>query len=296
MARSSYFDLDHIRNASHETLIHQHECWGKVRADLIKRTGLGHQETKIEYPGHVFLLNLEGAAKRGEDFIDGRQVTFSVRRPGSIVYIPDDREWRGWDEGDATASFLLISIEQEFTERAFGTEARKCLAHVPPSIGFRDSAITMALQNIAAELKHPDSISVTMVESQVMQLFVQMFRLHGVCPHPAKGGLSAFDLKRAIDMMKACTGSGPTLTDLAREIGISRFHFCRAFKQSMGMTPHAFFGRLRLERSAEQLRHTHLSATDIAMECGFGSSSHFAVAFKKAFGISPTEYRRRYSI
>lgn len=295
MRKSSYFDLDRIRDASHETLIHKHERWGMIRADLIKRTGLGHQETKIGYLGHVFLLNLEGVAKRGEDFIDGHRISFLARRPGSIVYIPDNSEWRGWDEGDATASYLLLSIEKEFTERAFGTAVRKCLAHVPPSIGFRDGAITMALQSIAVELKHPDSISVTMVESQVMQVFVQMFRLNRISHQPAKGGLSAFDLKRTIDMMETCSGSGLTLTDLAREVGISRFHFCRAFKQSMGMTPYAFFGRRRLERSAEMLRSTHLSATDIAMECGFGSSSHFAVAFKRAFGISPIEYRRRYS-
>ncbi|WP_031214341.1 helix-turn-helix transcriptional regulator, partial [Mesorhizobium sp. LSJC255A00] len=74
--------------------------------------------------------------------------------------------------------------------------------------------------------------------------------------------------------------------------GVSRFHFWRAFKQSTGMTPHAFIAQRRLEQAADMLRSTSLSATEIAMECGFGSSSHFTTAFKRAFGAVPTEFRR----
>ena len=136
-------------------------------------------------------------------------------------------------------------------------------------------------------------ISVTMVESQVMQLLVQMVRLNGSHHEPAKGGLSAFDLKRALAMIESSSDDIPTLADMAKEVGVSRFHFGRAFKQSTGMTPHAFIAKRRLERSAEMLRSTNKSATTIAMECGFGSSSHFTIAFKRAFGVSPTGFRRK---
>ncbi|WP_292572497.1 AraC family transcriptional regulator [Mesorhizobium sp.] len=238
-------------------------------------------------------MNLKGAARRGEDFIDGRRVSFSARRPGSIIYIPADREWTGWDEGDTTASFLLVSIDREFAEQTFGGSAFCRPAELPPWIGFRDSTIEMALQRIADELRYPDPISATMVESQVAQLFVQLVRLNRNSRQPAKGGLSAFDLKRVMAMIESLSDDRLTLADLARELGISRFHFSRAFKQSTGMTPHAFIARRRLEQSADMLRSTNLSATRIAMECGFSSSSHLTTAFRRAFGANPIEFRRK---
>ncbi|CDX21568.1 Transcriptional regulator, AraC family [Mesorhizobium sp. ORS 3324] len=293
MTETLCLDPNKMRSSRHQTLAHQYESWGKIRADLISRTGLERQETRIWHPRHMFLMNLKGAARRGEDFIDGRRISFSERRPGSIIYIPAESEWTGWDEGDAIASYLLVSIDREFAEQAFGGSGFCRPAELPPWIGFRDSTIEAALQTIAAELRCPDPISVTMVESQVALLFVQLVRLRRTYHQPAKGGLSAFDLKRVMAMIESLSDERPTLADLARELGISRFHFGRAFKQSTGMTPHAFIARRRLEQSAQMLRSTNLSATRIAMECGFGSSSHFTIAFKRAFGANPIEFRRK---
>ena len=286
------FDPDQIRHSRYKKMVHQHESWGSIRADLIKRTGLQRQETKIGHSKHTFLLNLKGEARLGENFIDGRRVPFAARRPGSIVYIPAHSEWSGWDEGDATASYLLVSIERAFTERILGERAPYRLANLPPNIGFRDSASEIALQKIAIEMKHPDPISATMVESQATQLFVRLMRLNGIHQQPAKGGLSSFDIRRAVAMIDSSAEQRLSLGDLASEIGINRYHFLRAFKKSMGMTPYAFMAQRRLERAVDMLRSTDLPATEIALECGFGSSSHFAVAFKRAFGTSPTEFRR----
>lgn len=293
LAETFYLNPNIIRPSRHRTLAHQYESWGNIRADLISRTGLQRQETRVAFPWHMFLMNLKGAALRGEDFIDGRRVSFAARRPGSIIYIPAESEWTGWDEGDAIASYLLVSIERGFADQTFAGTAFCRPAELPPWIGFRDSTIEMGLQTIAAELRYPDPISVTMVECQVAQLFVHLVRLNRTCHQPAKGGLSAFDLKRVMAMIESSSDGRPTLADLAKEVGISRFHFSRAFKQSTGMTPHAFIARRRLEQSADMLRSTNLSATRIAMECGFSSSSHLTTAFRRAFGANPIEFRRK---
>ncbi|TPL46530.1 helix-turn-helix domain-containing protein [Mesorhizobium sp. B2-4-6] len=282
-----------MRPSQHRTLAHQCGSWGQVRVDMVKRTGLKRQETKIFCPGHVFLLNLHGTARNGENFVNGRRISFSPRHPGSVVFMPAGNDWTGWDEGDETASFLLVSIEQEFAQEMFGEAARYRQTALSPSIGFRDGLVEMALQRIAIELKQPDPISAAMVESQAKQLLVQMVRLNGAYQEPLKGGLSSFDLKHTMEMMGSLSGENLTLAALARELGVSRFHFCRAFKQSTGKTPHAFIAQRRLEKSSGMLRSTNLSATEIALECGFGSSSHFTNAFRQAFGVSPMEFRRR---
>lgn len=282
-----------LRRSRHETFAHRHRAWGPIRADLIKRTGLERQETRIVCPGHVFIINLKGAASKGEDFLDGRRIAFSPRRAGSVIYLPAGSEWTGWDEGDATGSYLLVAIDQGFIQDAFEDRMRFRLPNLSPSIGFRDTATEMALQRIAVELVQPDPLSEMMAESQAMQLLVQMARLNGVPSAAAKGGLSSFDLKHTLEMIQA-SAKPLTLVDLANAVGLSRSHYLRAFKQSMGVTPHELQMKRRLEKSSEMLVTTNLSATEIALACNFSSSSHFSTAFKQAFGVTPTEYRRLY--
>lgn len=237
------------------------------------------------------MINLQGEAREGEDFIEGRRVAFTPRRPGSVVFLPAHSEWRGWDEGDATGSYLFVSIDTAFIERTIGSDHIACLR---PAIGFRDTTIETCLQRIAAELKNPDPISVIMVESQAIQLFIQMVRLNGLGQEPAKGGLSPFDLKRVVAIIEDRLGDPPSLDEMAGEIGVSRRHFSRAFKQSTGKSPHAFVAAHRLARAVDLLRTTELSATEIAFDCGFASSSHFTYAFKRAYGTGPLEFRRRW--
>jgi AraC-like DNA-binding protein len=262
-----------------------------VRAHIVKRTGLARQETRIAPDQHSFLINLKGGARSGEDFVEGRSVGFTPRRPGSVVFVPAHREWSGWDEGDATGSYLFVSVDTTFIEEALGS---KHLAGLKPAIGFRDNMIEDSLQRIAAELNNPDPISVTMAESQAVQLFVQLLRLNGVGLEPAKGGLSPLNLKRINAIIESRPANPPSLEELVREIGVSRRHFFRAFKQSTGKTPHSYVAEHRLKRAVDLLRTTDLSATDIALGCGFASSSHFTVAFKQALGTGPSEFRRRW--
>lgn len=289
MTETYGFQPDEVRRSDHSTLVHHHMDWGLVRADIVKRTGLLRQETRVASDEHAFLINLKGEATVGEDFVQGRRVTFTPRRPGSIAFVPAQCEWTGWDEGDATGTYLFVSVNAKFVARSIGSEH---IAGLQPAIGFRNAMIEASLQKIGAELKSPDQISVIMVESQAVQLFVQLLRLNGLGIEPAKGGLSSFDLKRVIAIIESRVAHPPSLDELAGEIGISRRHFFRAFKQSTGKSPHAYVAEHRMQRAAGLLRATDLSATEIALECGFASSSHFTVAFKRAYGAGPSEFRR----
>jgi AraC family transcriptional regulator len=73
---------------------------------------------------------------------------------------------------------------------------------------------------------------------------------------------------------------------------LSRAQTTRLFLQQMGETPGAFRNRLRLEQSAWQLSHTARSVTDLAFDAGFESLEAFSRAFKNAFAVSPSHFRR----
>jgi AraC-like DNA-binding protein len=79
---------------------------------------------------------------------------------------------------------------------------------------------------------------------------------------------------------------------LARAVGSSPFHLARAFKRTMGVTIHQHRLALRLHASLAMLRDTHDDISSIALDLGFGDHSHFTVAFRRRFGITPSRYRR----
>lgn len=83
-----------------------------------------------------------------------------------------------------------------------------------------------------------------------------------------------------------------TVTGLAREAGLSPFHFLRVFRQVAGLTPHQFILRTRLDRAALRLRRGAEAITDIAYDCGFNDLSTFNRRFRRLMGIPPGAWRR----
>ena len=79
-----------------------------------------------------------------------------------------------------------------------------------------------------------------------------------------------------------------TLADIAH---LSHFHFCRIFKVLKGESPIAFIARLRIETAAQLLRYSTLPIEQIAFNIGYETPASLSKAFKKQYGISPTEYR-----
>ncbi|GGD53597.1 helix-turn-helix transcriptional regulator [Paenibacillus nasutitermitis] len=69
--------------------------------------------------------------------------------------------------------------------------------------------------------------------------------------------------------------------------------FYTKFKAITGLTPLAFTVRLRLQYASQQLRATNHSVTDIALSCGFGSSSYFNKVFREFRGMTPGEFRKQ---
>lgn len=82
-----------------------------------------------------------------------------------------------------------------------------------------------------------------------------------------------------------------SLEVLAREAGMSRYHFVRAFSRAVGMTPHAWQIDQRIQR-ARGLLEQGLSLADAALQLGFADQSHFQRAFKQRVAATPGEYRQ----
>jgi AraC family transcriptional regulator len=98
-------------------------------------------------------------------------------------------------------------------------------------------------------------------------------------------------VNRAIDYVTQDLARPLHLENVARAACLSPFHFHRIFHALMGETLAAFVRRIRLERSVYLLSHrSSASLTEIALACGFSSSSDFSRSFRAHYGVSPRRF------
>lgn len=83
----------------------------------------------------------------------------------------------------------------------------------------------------------------------------------------------------------------PTLTALAREVGLNEYTLKRGFKETFGKTVFGYLADVRLQRAQELLTHSTESVAAIALLLGYSSSQHFSTAFKQKMGVSPSQAR-----
>lgn len=83
-----------------------------------------------------------------------------------------------------------------------------------------------------------------------------------------------------------------TVTDLADEVGVSREHLTRLFKQQFGMAPHHYVQQMKIREACQRLRLTQMPIKQIVNDLGFGGRATFLRSFRRLTGTSPQEYRR----
>jgi AraC-like DNA-binding protein len=110
-----------------------------------------------------------------------------------------------------------------------------------------------------------------------------------------QASVTARDRRRAVEAalwIDAHSQAEIELEDIARQAGVSPFHFLRLFSAVLGVTPHQYLVRSRLRRAARHLADDDKAVTDIAYDVGFNDLSNFVRTFHRAAGVSPTKFRQ----
>ena len=102
-------------------------------------------------------------------------------------------------------------------------------------------------------------------------------------------------IQNAIRYIQQNTNQHLTVGDVAAHVGFSKSYFSAYFKKTLGFSVSAFILRCKLEEGKELLQYTNKSISTISTFLCFSSQSHFQTAFKKQFGMTPNEYRRKRS-
>ncbi len=94
---------------------------------------------------------------------------------------------------------------------------------------------------------------------------------------------------------QALKQSRADIADIARQIGMSKFHFIREFKAVFGATPLQYRIHQRMESARRMLVDSDQSITDICLQVGYTSLGSFSSLFASEYGLSPQQYRDQFS-
>jgi AraC family transcriptional regulator len=105
-------------------------------------------------------------------------------------------------------------------------------------------------------------------------------------------GLAPWQIRRVLAHVEMKLDTPLRNDDLAAIAHLSSFHFSRVFRKSVGVTPHEYIMRRRIERAQGLMLSTDASLSQIAADCGLADHAHLTRVFRKAVGESPSAWRR----
>jgi AraC family transcriptional regulator len=202
-----------------------------------------------------------------------------------------------WDIRSDLSFVHLYFTDQHLRQLMEQTWDRSPLAiNVQPLSFAEDPQITLLYRQFLLNHNWQDSANQlalssasTLLMSHMLQRYSQLqWRLPSV-----RGGLAPAVLKRVQEFINQHLDQPLVLADLASQAELSEFHFARMFKHSTGQAPHQYVMQVRLQQAEKLLRNTLMPLTQIALDCGFSSASHFSNRFKAFYGYSPIRLRQQ---
>jgi transcriptional regulator GlxA family with amidase domain len=112
-------------------------------------------------------------------------------------------------------------------------------------------------------------------------------------PVPVRGGLAPWQRRKIDRHIQQRLERPLRVKDLAEQASLSVSHFCRAFRESFGASPHLYITRLRVERAQRLMLTTQDPLSQIALACGMADQAHLSKLFRRAVGEPPNTWRRR---
>ena len=213
-----------------------------------------------------------------------------VFEPGSMVLLS-----RGTEDAvsfPGPVERILLNLNPSILRLAFPEDDTD--AELVDHWRMRDPQIEYILRALEADLEAGIPSGRLFGQSLLNALAVHLRLRYGV--HPPKevkpqNGLPRARLKRVLEYVEANLEQEIALAALADTAGMSPHYFSELFKQSLGLPPHQYVLRRRIERARELLRDSRITVFEAAVRTGFSDQSHFTRIFRRIVGITPTQYR-----
>ena len=228
--------------------------------------------------------------------LDGGKLKSSPMSPGLFNFIPAHRELEAlWQ---AEIELLSIYLPPTLLERTVIENSDRDFSKIEliDRLAIRDPFLEQLAYAFKAELKAGQTSDRLYLDSLQTMLCAHLLRHHcstKIVTTEVSGGLPSSKLRQVIDYIQDNLERNLSLAQLAEIAHVSSHHFGKLFKQSMGVTPHQYLMKCRIERAKKLLANKGLTLTEISLVTGFCHQSHFNNVFRRYTTLTPRQYRDR---
>lgn len=264
--------------------------WSWFSAEIV-RIQPTELEFRVKADDAAYLALHDAVRSDGETSINGgsRSTLADVR--DKLTFAPIGSTVEGWNcfKGRVSSVFAV-----HLTPPASDHYAND-ISNVPPSLYFENTKLKATLQKLQSVLDGSGINDRAYAETLGLLLLWEI--RHAADPQfsqlkPIRGGLTALQLRRIKEFVDVHISKGLGISELASLVGLSQFHFIRAFKHSVGLSPYQYVLAERISVAKELLSKRDLSIADVALAVGFSDASQLNRVFRKLMGVTPTVYRR----
>ncbi|MCE7795418.1 AraC family transcriptional regulator [Sphingobium sufflavum] len=238
-------------------------------------------------PEPLFVVHLGGKPNVRTWDRDGWSETTSF--PGAATIVPATMPTRWLVDGELDV--VTFSIDRD------DVRAASVLEHFGKMhFAFSDPLGAALARQILAELYKPSSDGRDAYVAALIDALKAHMMRGPSSAGPAEFPTSSFSSYRIHNVLNAIARkpeADHSLDELAELAGLTRSHFCRVFKRAVGLSPHQYLLKARLDRAQQILCQGDMSIAVIAEMLGFTSQSHFNRAFREQFGEPPSTHRKR---
>jgi AraC family transcriptional regulator len=188
--------------------------------------------------------------------------------------------------------FLHCYIDSQFLNQVAYESVGCDRIELSLSLSESDTLSREILLALKTSLEQDISSNRFYVESMVTALSAQLIRNYSIYPQTLRNyqdGLSNHRLKKTISYINDHLSQNISLEELAQEVGMSKYYFCKLFKQSVGLSPYQYLIQQRVERAKKLLHQGNLSITEVALAVGFCDQSSLSKHLKRLTGLTPKQ-------
>jgi len=274
-----------------------------ARHHRVHRAGLGAEIVQVthrertafhfEAPVHLLVLFERGARSSGESSVEGLPPSSLKELEHKLIFVPAGHRYDDWQVPRTLTRAVYFYLSP--TQPPMSVALPTLETGLSPRLFFEDVTVQSTALKLAALVESASAFNRLYFDALSLVLAHEIVRFAQGRPHiepRAHGGLAPWQQRIVVGYIEEHLSEQIPLATLAELVRLSPYYFCRAFKQSMGMPPHRYHTRQRIERAKSLLANGSISVTEIGLSVGFNETSSFTATFRKAMGITPTAYRR----
>lgn len=185
---------------------------------------------------------------------------------------------------------ILLVFNQNFLSRWLTPQAQKEMLRFFERVYVRPEKekqheILALLQRIEKAYKES--------EADVFSALIRLFCIFNDSPSVKnESSYSTELLHRAMEYVQKNYAFITNLEEVAEALYVSKYYLCHVFSKYVEISFNRYLTQIRLKNASEQLKTTAKTVSEIALNCGFNTSTYFCQVFKKEFRTSPLQYRK----